>query len=50
MFHIHFEKNIESKMLDKLKDNLSNRTKISQMEQNIQVLYFFIFYIFLNTS
>jgi hypothetical protein len=37
MFHVHFEKNLESKLVEKLKANLSEKSKLNQMEQEIQV-------------
>jgi hypothetical protein len=37
MFHVHFEKNLESKLIEKLKENLNDRSKISQLEETVQV-------------
>ena len=36
MFHMHFEKNLDSNIIEKLKENLNDRSKI--LEQNIQVI------------
>jgi hypothetical protein len=44
MFHIHFEKNLENKSIEKLKENLNDRSKMSQLEQNIQVKFYNMMY------
>ena len=40
MFHMHFEKNLDSQLIEKLKENLNDRSKMSQLEQNIRVIIY----------
>ena len=37
-FHVHFEQNIEEKLVEKLKSNLNNRELLSQQEQTMKVI------------